>query len=66
MYRLGDLGHVHLDSNPLVSEPAFLPGPSTVTIEQCALFKQCLRTTKMVTHNKIVDPLYILHENMQF
>jgi hypothetical protein len=22
--------------------------------------------TKMVTHSKIVDPLYILHENMQF
>jgi hypothetical protein len=21
---------------------------------------------KMVTHSKIVDPLYILHENMQF
>jgi hypothetical protein len=24
------------------------------------------KTTKMVTHSKIVDPLYILHENMQF
>jgi hypothetical protein len=26
----------------------------------------CLWMTKMVTHSKIVDPLYILHENMQF
>jgi hypothetical protein len=28
--------------------------------------KHCLWTTKMVTHSKIVDPLYILHENMQY
>jgi hypothetical protein len=26
----------------------------------------CSWTTKTVRHNKIVDPLYILHENMQF
>jgi hypothetical protein len=39
---------------------------STVTIEQLALIKHCLWMTKMVTHSKIVDPLYILHENMPF
>jgi hypothetical protein len=39
---------------------------STVTIEQLALIKHFLWMTKMVTHSKIVDPLYILHKNMQF
>jgi hypothetical protein len=38
----------------------------TVSIEQWALIKHCLWTTKMVRQSKIVDPLYILHENMQF
>jgi hypothetical protein len=39
---------------------------TTVTIEQCALIKHCLWMTKMVTNSKIVDPLNILHQNMQF
>jgi hypothetical protein len=39
----------------------------TVTIEQWTLIKHCLWTThSMTTHSKIVDPLYILLENMQF
>jgi hypothetical protein len=43
-----------------------LAGKNTVTIEQWALIKHCLWMTKMVTHSKIVDPWYILHENMPF
>jgi hypothetical protein len=39
-------------------------GHTTVTIVQLALIKHCLWMTQMVTHSKIVDPLYILHENM--
>jgi hypothetical protein len=40
---------------------------TTVNTEQWALIKHCLWMTKMVTtHSKIVEPLYILHEHMQF
>jgi hypothetical protein len=36
--------------------------PTKVTIEQWALIKHCLWATKMVTHSKSVDPLYVLHK----
>jgi hypothetical protein len=47
-----------------------VPGNSfkyTVTIEQWALLNLLLVDDKNGdTHSKIVDPLYILYENMQF
>jgi hypothetical protein len=50
-----------------IEEETWFVIEATVTIEQWALIKHCLWMTKMVTHSKIVDPLYyVLQENIQF
>jgi hypothetical protein len=60
-----DLGGRRLNLKNFFYSPTAFPSltngdPSTtVTIEQWALIKHCLWMTKMATHSKIVDPLYI-------